>query len=152
MIISRPSGTLFASLLVVGAFAAQPAHAEGSVSSLGMGKGARTDAEFQRYEAVVDQFNASGERFRIDTRCQSACTMFLAIRNVCISPRATLAFHAGGNMKAGRISPDKTQRMASRYNSALRQYVSDNHYMDTFAFSTISGSDMISRFGYPACR
>jgi hypothetical protein len=42
--------------------------------------------------------------------------------------------------------------MASTYNAALRQYVADNHYMDTFAFHSISGSEMIKHFGYPACR
>jgi len=41
--------------------------------------------------------------------------------------------------------------MLNAYNAALRQYVTANHYMDTFAFHTISGSEIISRFGYPAC-
>jgi hypothetical protein len=30
--------------------------------------------------------------------------------------------------------------------------ITDNHFMDTFAFHAISGRDMIARFGYPACR
>jgi hypothetical protein len=30
--------------------------------------------------------------------------------------------------------------------------VTQNHYMDTFAFHTISGRDIIKRFGYPACK
>jgi len=100
----------------------------------------------------VQQYNASGERFRIDSHCQSACTVFLSIRNVCITPNARLLFHAGGNMQAGRINPASTQHMLSAYNDALRQYVVENHLMDTFAFHTISGREMISRFGYPACR
>jgi hypothetical protein len=41
--------------------------------------------------------------------------------------------------------------MLAANNSPLRQYVTANHYMDTFAFHAISGGDMISRFGYPAC-
>jgi hypothetical protein len=128
------------------------AYADGSVSSLGMGYGASTPAEFDHFLAVIQQYNASGERFRIDSHCQSACTMFLSIRNVCVSPGATLLFHAGGSMKKGILSPQRTQQMASTYNAALRQYVMDNHFMDTFAFHPISGSDIIKRFGYPACR
>jgi hypothetical protein len=116
-----------------------------------MGMGAKP-GEMGRFDAVVAQYNASGERFRIDSHCQSACTIFLSIRNVCITPNATLLFHSGGNPKSGRISAASTQHMLGAYNAALRQYVSENHFMDTFAFHTISARDMVKRFGYPACR
>jgi hypothetical protein len=131
--------------------AVQPAHADGSVSSLGMGMGARDAAAFARFQAVIAQYNASGERFRIDSHCQSACTMFLSIRHVCVTPDATLLFHAGGSMQKGIIDPSYTQQMARTYKPALRQYVMANHFMDTFEFHSISGSEIISRFGYPAC-
>ena len=132
--------------------AAQPACSDGSVSSIGMGMGARDAAAFAQFQAVIHQYNASGERFRIDSHCQSACTMFLSIRNVCVTPGATLLFHSGGNREKGIISPSTTQQMLSTYNGALRQYVRDNHFMDTFAFHPISGGEIIRRFGYPACR
>src|ERR1700722_20206268 len=132
--------------------AAQPAHADGSVSSLGMGMGARDAAAFARFQAVIAQYNASGERFRIDSHCQSACTMFLSIRNVCVTPGATLLFHAGGSMQKGTINASSTQQMLSTYNAALRQYVSDNHFMDTLAFHPIPGSQIIRRVGSPPCR
>jgi hypothetical protein len=38
--------------------------------------------------------------------------------------------------------------MLNAYNAALRQYVVDNHYMDTLAFHTISGAMIIDKFGY----
>ena len=139
-----PASGVFAFLFFVGVHAVSPAYADGSVSSLGMGAGARNAAEFERYQAVVKQYNASGERFRIDSTCRSACTMFLAIRNVCIVPSATLAFHAGH-------SPERTQQMVSTYNAALRQYVTANGYVKTQDFHSISGSDMIKRFGYWQC-
>jgi hypothetical protein len=143
------SGALgFLCALVV--FAAAPAHADGSVSALGMGMGA-LPGEMPRFDAVVEQYNASGERFRIDGHCQSACTIFLSIRNVCITPDATLLFHSGGDMRRNIVSVRSTQHMLAAYNPALRQYVTDNHFMDTFAFHAIPGSEMISRFGYPAC-
>ena len=135
---------------IVGAFAA-PAHADGSVSALRMGMGAKP-GEMGRFDAVVQQYNASGERFRIDGHCQSACTIFLSIRNVCVMPNASLLFHAGGNPKTAKMSPGSTQHMLASYNSALQKYVTENHYMDTFAFHTISGRDIIKRFGYPACK
>jgi hypothetical protein len=117
-----------------------------------MGYGARNPAEFAQFQSVIQQYNASGERFRIDSHCQSACTMFLSIRNVCVAPGATLLFHAGGSMRKGTINPATTQQMLSTYNAALRQYVTVNHLMDTLAFHSIPGSQIIKRFGYPACR
>jgi hypothetical protein len=138
-------------LCALGALATTPARADGSVSALGMGMGARP-GEMGRFDAVVQQYNASGERFRIDSHCQSACTIFLSIHNVCITPNATLLFHSGGDMRANRVSAASTQHMLDAYNPALRQYVSANHFMDTFAFHTIPGREMIARFGYPACR
>lgn len=139
-------------LYAFGGIGPRPAYADGSVSALGMGYGAIDAAAFARFLNVVQQYNASGERFRIDGHCQSACTMFLSIRNVCVTPGATLLFHAGGSMRKGIINPATTQQMLSTYNAALRQYVSDNHFMDTFAFHAIPGSQIIKRFGYPACR
>lgn len=78
--------------------------------------------------------------------------MFLSIRNVCVTPGATLLFHAGGSMKKGVVSPYYTQQMLDTYNPALRRYVTDHHFMETFAFHPISGRDIIKRFGYRACR
>jgi hypothetical protein len=153
MIVRMSINTILSALTlacVLSSYAVAPAKADGSVSALGMGMGARP-GEMPRFDAVVQQYNASGERFRIDSHCQSACTIFLSIRNVCITPGATLLFHSGGDMQANRISLASTQHMLDAYNPALRKYVTDNHFMDTFAFHTISGSDMIARFGYPAC-
>ena len=147
----RASAAL-AFLCAFGGLAGQPAYADGSVSALRMGYGAPSAYAFTQFQSVIQQYNASGERFRIDSHCQSACTMFLSIRNVCVTPGATLLFHAGGSMQKGTISPSRTQEMLGTYNAALRQYVSDNHFMDTFAFHPISGRDIVKRFGYPACR
>lgn len=132
--------------------AERPAYADVSLSAIGMGHGAPNGVVFAQFQAAVHQYSASGERFHIDTNCPSACTMFLAVRNVCISPDATLAFHAGGNMRGGVPDPHRTAQMLSTYKPALRQYLTSNHFMDTFAFHTISGEEMIKRFGYPACR
>ena len=147
----RALGT-FGFLYTFCGLAGQSAYADGSVSSLRMGYGAPSAYAFAQFQAVIQQYNASGERFRIDTHCQSACTMFLSIRNVCVTPGATLLFHAGGSMKTGIISPSYTQQMLQTYNAALRQYVTDNHFMETLAFHPISGREIIKRFGYPACR
>ncbi len=142
----------FAFFFVFCGFTGQSAYADGSVSSSGMGYGAPSLAAFAQFLSVIRQYNASGERFRIDAHCQSACTMFLSIRNVCVEPGATLLFHAGGNRRTGTINPSTTHQMLSTYNAALRRYLTANHFMETLEFHSISGSEIISRFGYRACR
>ena len=137
-------------MIVLSTCAAVKARADGSVSALHMGMGAKA-GEMPLFDAVVAQYNSSGERFRIDSHCQSACTIFLSIRNVCITPGATLLFHAGGTTRYG-INDRSTQHMLAAYNQPLRQYVSEHHFMDTFEFHAISGREIVSRFGYPACR
>ena len=126
--------------------------ADGSVSQYGMGMGSGRDG-FRPFDALVRQYNASGEVFRIDGHCQSACTLFLAIRNVCITPSARLLFHAGHTRGPNRqINPAATNHMIAAYNGRLRGYLKSGGYMDTLAFHTVAGQDMISKFGYRACR
>ncbi|MEO8652423.1 MAG: hypothetical protein ABI391_08975 [Hyphomicrobiaceae bacterium] len=98
----------------------------------------------KKFGEDVQRYNHSGEKFRITGHCQSACTMFLAVRTVCVEPTARLLFHAGDNDAA-------TQRMLNSYNRKLRSYVLAKKLMATPAFSTISGRDIIKRFGYRAC-
>ncbi len=124
-------------LVAVGLLLASPADAADSRPYARGGSTKKFGEDAQRY-------NQSGEKFRITGHCQSACTMFLAVRNVCVEPTARLLFHAGDNDVA-------TQRMLNSYNRKLRRYVLANKLMATPAFTTISGRDIIRRFGYRAC-
>lgn len=116
-------------------------------TSAGYGQG----GQFSRFDPVVAQYNASGEEMRIIGHCQSACTIFLAIRNVCVDPNARLLFHAGHDRQRN-ISERWTQHMLNHYNAALRNYLVAGGYMRTLAFHTISGRDIINKFGYRACK
>jgi len=115
-------------------------------SSAGYGMG----GQFSRFDPVVSQYNQSGELFRIEGHCQSACTLFLGIRNVCVDRTATLLFHAGHD-RNNNISNGWTAHMMSAYNAGLRDYLTANHYMDTLAFHSLSGRNLIRKFGYREC-
>jgi hypothetical protein len=121
-----------------------------SAMAAGTTAGFEMGGRYARFDPVVGQYNQSGEPFRIDGHCQSSCTLFLAIRNVCISRGATLLFHAAHD-RSGNASPSNTEHMLNAYNPRLREYVTANHYMDTLAFHAISGRDMIRKFGYREC-
>jgi hypothetical protein len=99
----------------------------------------------KKFEQDVARYRRSGEPFRITGHCQSACTMFLALPNVCIEPGAELLFHAGKHEFATRL-------MINSYNTKLRRYLRENHAMESSAFFMIAGRAMIGRFGYRACR
>jgi hypothetical protein len=116
----------------------------------GTSKGYGGGGPFVRYNPVVDAYNKSGELFRIQGHCQSACTLFLSIRNVCIEPSARLLFHAGHDPQKN-ISEKATQHMLNAYNEPLRQYLVSGGYMKTLSFHTLSGRDLIQRFGYKKC-
>jgi hypothetical protein len=115
---------------------------EGSSSPYGGGAG--TGEKFRRFHQDRDTIAKTGRPFRIEGHCQSACTLFLKLKNACIDPNAELLFHAGG-------SAHSTQVMLDSYNSKLRNFLVTNHYMETQQFHTISGREMIQKFGYRQC-
>ena len=82
-----------------------------------------------KFDAIIAQYNASGEPFRIEGHCQSSCTMFLAIKNVCVDPNATLLFHAALSARERDHAPypERNAHMASHYNASLRRFVLANH-------------------------
>lgn len=122
--------------------AATPAMA---ASSAGYGNGGM----FAQFDPIVNRYNQSGELFRIVGHCQSACTLFLGIRNACVEPSATLLFHAGHDRNRN-ITAQATNHLLSAYNSKLRSYLVAN-VTDSMAFHAISGRDLIQKFGYRQC-
>ena len=123
-----------------------PASALAAGSNAGFGMGGR----YARFDPVVAQYNQSGELFRIEGHCQSSCTLFLGIRNVCVERSATLLFHAAHD-RSRNVSPLLTVHMLDAYNGRLRAYLTANRHMDTLEFHPISGADMIRKFGYREC-
>src|SRR5262247_1395452 len=115
---------VFVGAVMLSLLTSAPALAVGSSTPYGRG------GWFEQFDPIVQQYNQSGELFRIEGHCQSACTLFLSIRNVCIDRNATLLFHAGHNRQR-ELTNSATNHMLGAYNAALREYVTANHYMDT---------------------
>jgi hypothetical protein len=116
----------------------------------GSNAGFEMGGKYARFDPVVSQYNQSGELFRIEGHCQSSCTLFLGISNVCIDRNAALLFHAAHDSNRN-VSAPLTGHMLGAYNASLRDYVTAHHYMDTLEFHVISGRDMIAKFGYRQC-
>lgn len=137
----KTAGASFAAITML--LAASPAFA-------GTSRGFENGGYFTRFNPVVAEFNQSGKPFRIVGLCQSACTLFLSIRNACVERTARFEFHAGSDGK-GNILQSATQHMINSYNPKLRRFVIENGYMETLEFSAISADDMIEKFGYTEC-
>jgi hypothetical protein len=133
--------------LVVGNTHGLAAGTEGT--SVGHGEGGYVPD----FVAIVRQYNRSGEPFRIEGTCKSACTLFLGIRNVCVERSATLMFHAGHDIAENVTGPNTRASRAAlyRYNEALRRYLLDGHHLDTETYHSLSGGTIIDRFGYREC-
>ena len=134
-------------LIAASALGVAPALAAGSSRPHGEG------GYVPDFVKIVRQYNASGEEFRIEGTCKSACTLFLGIRNACIERSASLMFHGGHDIKENVTGPDTRASRAAlyRYNAALGRYLLDGHYLDTDTYHTLSGSTLIDRFGYKEC-
>ena len=136
-----------AAVLFTQGFSASPALAEGSSKPHAEG------GYVPDFVKIVRTYNASGEPFRIEGTCKSACTLFLGIRNVCVDRDATLMFHAGRDIAQNRTGPDTRASRAAlfRYNESLRRYLLEGHYLDTQEYHSLSGGEIIDRFGYREC-
>jgi hypothetical protein len=62
---------------------------------------------------IVREYNASGDEFRTEGVCKSACTIFLGIRNVCVERDAKLMFHAATTLR--KTGPARTRGRAARH-------------------------------------
>jgi hypothetical protein len=128
--------------------AATCVRADGSSKPYGDG------GRFAIYFPIIAKYDKSGELFRIEGVCRSACTLFLGIRNVCVDRGAKLAFHGGPDAKTHKVGPDtsSTRGMLATYKPKLRRYLLDGHHMDTSSYHELGGAVLIDKFGYAACK
>jgi len=139
------SGVVVALLLVAGAVPSTLA--DGSSEPYGAG------GRFATYFPIIAKYNKSGETFRIEGACQSACTLFLSIRNVCVDRKALISFHAGPDRvtKKWNANSSSTKTMLAAYKPELRAYLVKGHHVDTARYHMLAGATLIDKFGYPEC-
>jgi hypothetical protein len=142
----RATNCIATTFAFIGALAS-PVLAAGTSRSYGEG------GRIAAYLPIIAGYNESGEPFRIEGECKSACTLFLGIRNVCVERSAVLMFHAGHDIRANVTGPDTraSHIILNAYNARLRAYLLSAHYMDTSEFHTLAGSVLIEQFGYQEC-
>lgn len=100
------------------------------------------------YYSHTQEANFRPSRTVIAGVCASACTMKLGIRNVCVSPDATLLFHQASNN--GIRSELGTRLMLSAYPSCIRQWVLRTGALNSSFLTALSGRQAIA-MGMPPC-
>lgn len=105
----------------------------------------------------INRIRATGTRVEIrDGYCQSACTMYLGLNNVCVGPSARFGFHGPAiNARAGlAMMPDEfeywSQLMANYYPPQLRGWFLSTARYEIFGIIDVSGAELI-RLGIPEC-
>lgn len=109
-----------------------------------------------RVVAQVNTLNRAGVAGRIDGGyCFSACTVFLALRDVCVAPWTQFGFHAPSDPRtrqalSGQAWQQVTAHVAGYYRPELADWWMRHgrHVRTGMAFRT--GADLIS-MGYRAC-
>lgn len=109
-----------------------------------------------RVVAEVRALNRAGVAGRIDGAfCFSACTVFLALEEVCVAPWTQFGFHAPRDARSGRVVRGQafeqaTLHVAGYYRPALANWwlQRGRHVERGMAFR--SGADLIA-MGYRAC-
>ncbi|WFU18496.1 hypothetical protein [Bradyrhizobium sp. CB3481] len=85
--------------------------------------------EIGRYVYRYDKLRVSRQPIMIDGLCASACTIVLSAvshRNICVTPRAILAFHAAWDFgRNGRAvtNPGATRMLYSMYPSPIQRWL-----------------------------
>ncbi len=101
----------------------------------------------------VRKLRQKGQRVEIHGRCYSACTMYLGLRNVCVSPEAILGFH-GPKGVAGPLQADVfdhwSRVMAHNLPGPLRQWFMQKARHVKSGTLKIDGATLI-RMGYARC-
>lgn len=144
----RHSSVRGLALCLIALAATAVARADGSSRPHGEG------GNFSVYTPIIAKYNKSGEPFRIEGACRSACTLFLSIKNVCVDRKAFLSFHAGPDRKTKKWvrNSSSTRAMLAAYKPKLRKFLLDGHHVDSRKYFTLPGATLIDAFGYKECK
>jgi hypothetical protein len=103
-----------------------------------------------RYEKAVETYNAQGNRVEIRGICNSACTLALAVKNVCVGEGAYVKWHQAYEPNTQRLRPDVTRRMLSGLPSSLRNYLNGKIQRDYTQETSLHFEQLVS-LGIPDC-
>lgn len=102
----------------------------------------------------IQALKAAGSRVQLKGKyCLSACTMYLGMQKVCVSPSTRFGFH-GPSFYGRPLAPQEFERwsrvMANHYPKELRSWFLREARYELNGYKNLKGSDLI-RMGVPRC-
>jgi len=108
-----------------------------------------------RARRILEIMNDGSEVRIIGNFCYSACTMYLALPNLCISAKTKFGFHApsyfGIKHPKGKLFDDSTRFMASYYPEPVQTWFLHTGRYTTSGYRILSGSHLID-LGIRECK
>ncbi|WP_374546452.1 hypothetical protein [Rhodoblastus sp.] len=101
--------------------------------------------DVREYSAMTTAYIRSGREVRLH-ECRSACTLALAVPNVCVYPDSVLRFHKAYNPITKATNEDVSSAMLSAYPPAVRERLG----VLTRQYKSLTGSELI-RLGVRDC-
>jgi len=105
---------------------------------------------------AFDEFQRKGTQVEIRGKCKSACTVYLGLDNVCVTPDALVSFHgplyADGTKMSGERFDHWTRVLASYYPKGIDRWfmTTARHVRGGRNFLTVRGAELI-KFGVRKC-
>ncbi len=131
--------------LVLGLLLVSPAEARQGVLVIGNDRGGSVEQRVAAVRAL------QGDGTRVEIRgdyCMSACTMYLALSDLCVAPRTVFGFHGPGSSIYGiGLTPAAfehwSQVMARHYPEPIRSWYLNVARNRTIGFYSVQGHDLI---------
>ncbi len=101
----------------------------------------------------IAHLERTGQRVQIEGECLSACTMYLALRNTCVTRTTRLGFHApqrGQQRLAASDFEYWSREVARHYPEPLKTWYMREGRLRQGGYYSIRGTELI-RLGIPAC-
>jgi hypothetical protein len=102
------------------------------------------------YEDAVAIYNREGRRVEIRGSCNSACTLALAVHNVCVGKDAVVRWHQAYEPNTNRLRPDVTKHMIDVLPPRLRNYL-DGKIKENYTPETTLHFEELVSLGIPDC-
>lgn len=117
-------GLFLGLFLIVSSFsyAQEPPLIISYADELGMG------GDIQQFLAMEAQLAKSGRKVIVRNECNSSCTMFLRLKNICAEPTASFLFHAGHVINddgsiGGAVPHSVDQKVTNLYPPRIRNWI-----------------------------
>lgn len=102
------------------------------------------------YTRAAARYDQEGRRVEIRGSCRSACTLALAVRNVCVGNGAIVKWHQAYEQYSHRQRPDITAAMLEALPKRIKQQI-NGKVQSTYSPEATLSYEQLLKLGVPDC-